>query len=194
MQTASLAALVAGGFNNATEEMYTATKWAVLGWTRSLGKPETFAREGVRVMAVCPWVVDTPLVRSDDDRHLLPTNNKLTLRAAVATMSEAERAAKINSPVHKRIQPAEVAVAVEQLVRRGRPGDAVTVGPDLIYFYPDIQRNIFLVYKLVHSLLCRLGLASPTTAVTTSTLWITLGFLAFLAAMLLHFVLRWAGL
>ena len=53
-QTASLAALVAGSFNTAEEEIYTATKWAILGLTRSMGKHETWVKEKVKMVAVCP--------------------------------------------------------------------------------------------------------------------------------------------
>ena len=54
-----------GGWNNEIEYTYTATKHAIVGYTRGLGDPNchTWTRNKVRVMAVCPWVVDTDLVR-----------------------------------------------------------------------------------------------------------------------------------
>ena len=63
-QTASLASIVGGSFNSAEEEIYTATKWAVLGLTRSMGKHETYVKEKVKMGAVCPWLVNTNLVQS----------------------------------------------------------------------------------------------------------------------------------
>ena len=63
-------------------------------------------------MAVCPWVVNTDLVQS-----------------ALGTMTQQERDRKQSSWVHKMMSPADVAVAVEQMLLTGKPGDVVSVGP-----------------------------------------------------------------
>ena len=63
-------------------------------------------------MAVCPWVVDTDLVRE-----------------GLRTMDPAELERKKNSWVHKFIEPSEVAEAVGHLVRSGEPGEVITLGP-----------------------------------------------------------------
>lgn len=50
---------IAGIEGNYAAPMYCATKWAILGFVRSLAEAEK--REGVRVMAICPGLVHTHL-------------------------------------------------------------------------------------------------------------------------------------
>ncbi|KDR14911.1 15-hydroxyprostaglandin dehydrogenase [NAD(+)]-like [Zootermopsis nevadensis] len=50
--------------------VYTATKHAVVGITRSLGLPYHFDRTGVRVVAICPGVTDTNLISEAHKRQL----------------------------------------------------------------------------------------------------------------------------
>jgi len=50
--------------------VYVATKHAVIGLTRSIGLPYHFDRTGVRVMAMCPGVTDTPLFNEAHRRML----------------------------------------------------------------------------------------------------------------------------
>lgn len=42
--------------------VYQASKFAVIGFTKSLGHPANFERSGVRVIAICPGFTDTKLV------------------------------------------------------------------------------------------------------------------------------------
>ncbi|KAF5305618.1 hypothetical protein FQR65_LT07699 [Abscondita terminalis] len=44
--------------------IYCATKYAVLGFTRSFGDQNHFNYSGVRVFAICPGLTDTPLVKN----------------------------------------------------------------------------------------------------------------------------------
>ena len=76
----------------------------------------TWREDRVRVMAVCPWVVDTDLVRE-----------------GMRNMDPAELERKKKSWVHKFIEPREVAEAVGQLVRSGGPGEVITLGPSEIW-------------------------------------------------------------
>jgi len=176
-QTASLASLVGGSFNSAEEEMYTATKWAILGWTRSMGKHETWVKEKVRMIAVCPWVVDTPLVQS-----------------AITTMGEAEKSRKQNSWVHRLIEPEDVAKAVEQAIVHGDSGDVLTVGPGVVYYYPDIQKLVFLLYKVIHTILVMVGWVPRTQAVTTNQIGFVFGFIILGLAFLFHLLMCFIGL
>merc|ERR1719219_1049724 len=113
LNTASLAGILTGAFQSPVEEVYTATKQAVVGWTRSLGQNNAvWTEDRVRVLAVCPWVVDTALVR-----------------AGMANMGPEERKRKEGSWVHKLMQPSEVARAASLLLAQGKPGDVVTVWP-----------------------------------------------------------------
>ena len=179
-QTASLASLVSGGFNNAEEEMYTATKWAILGWTRSMGKHETWVKEKVRMIAVCPWLVNTNLVQSQ-----------------ISTLGEEDKAKiekKMNSWVHRLIEPEDVAKAVEQAIVHGDSGDVLSVGPGVVYYYPDIQKLVFLLYKVIHTILVMVGWVPRTQAVTVNQIGIVFGILLLGSAFLFHLLLRFLGL
>ena len=176
-QTASLASLIHGGFNNAEEEIYTATKWAVLGLTRSMGKHETWVKEKVKMVAVCPWVVNTNLVRN-----------------AVSTMGEAEKTRKTSSWVHRLIEPEEVALAVEQAIVNGETGDVITVGPGVVYYYPDIQKFVFLIYKVIHTILVIIGRIPKTQAITTKQIGVTFTFIILGMGFLFHLLLNFMGL
>nr|CAD7204646.1 unnamed protein product [Timema douglasi] len=50
--------------------VYTATKHAVIGLSRSFGMPFHYDRTGVRVVTMCPGVTDTPLISEAGRRQL----------------------------------------------------------------------------------------------------------------------------
>jgi len=177
-QTASLASLVHGGFETAQEEIYTATKWAVVGLTRSMGKHETWVKEKVKMVAVCPWVVNTKLVQD-----------------GMIDMSEAERARKTKSWVHRLIEPETVALAVEQAIVSGETGDVITVGPDgVVYWYPDIQKAVFILYKVIHTILVTGGIVPRTQAVTVKQIGVTFTLIILGVGLLFHLLLKFIGL
>ncbi|GAA2169107.1 SDR family oxidoreductase [Actinomadura napierensis] len=95
--TASLAAL----HGVEQDPIYTMTKHAVIGLVRALSGP--LAREGIRLGAVCPGLVDTPLVAGARDRF----------QAAGIPMLSAD----------------EVATAVVDVLRDGEPGTELVVRP-----------------------------------------------------------------
>ncbi|MEU1981185.1 SDR family oxidoreductase [Nocardia sp. NPDC019395] len=83
------------------DPIYTMTKHAVIGLVRALhGR---LAQEGIRLSAVCPGLVDTPLTAGGRERF----------RAAGIPMLDAD----------------EVAAAVEGLLRDGDPGTELVVRP-----------------------------------------------------------------
>ncbi|WP_280419989.1 SDR family oxidoreductase [Nocardia carnea] len=83
------------------DPIYTMTKHAVIGLVRALhGK---LAAEGIRLSAVCPGLVDTPLTAGGRERF----------RAAGIPMLGAD----------------EVAAELEQLLRHGEPGTELVVRP-----------------------------------------------------------------
>merc|ERR1711892_1085488 len=176
-QTASLASLVSGSFSSAEEEMYAATKWAILGWTRSMGKQETFAKEKVKMVAVCPWLVNTNLVQSQLSKY-----------------EEAQRAKLTSGWVHRLIEPADVALAVEDAIVNGESGDVITVGPGVVYYYPDIQRMVFVLYKVIHTILVTLGRIPTTQAVSTRQISFVFRLLVLGMGFLFHLLLRCIGL
>ncbi|GGU91074.1 short-chain dehydrogenase [Actinomadura cremea] len=95
--TASLAAL----HGVEQDPIYTMTKHAVIGLVRALSGP--LSREGVRLAAVCPGLVDTPLTAGARDRF----------HAAGIPMLTAD----------------EVAAAIEETLRTGEPGTELVVRP-----------------------------------------------------------------
>ncbi|MFV2173069.1 SDR family oxidoreductase [Actinomadura sp. LOL_016] len=95
--TASLAAL----HGVEQDPIYTMTKHAVIGLVRALSGP--LSREGIRLAAVCPGLVDTPLTAGARDRF----------QAAGIPMLTAD----------------EVAAAIEETLRTGEPGTELVVRP-----------------------------------------------------------------
>jgi len=176
-QTASLASIVGGSFDSAEEEIYTATKWAVLGLTRSMGKHETYVKEKVKMVSVCPWVVNTPLVQNW-------ANN----------LSEEEKAKMTINWMQRVIEPEDVALAVEQAIINGESGDAITVGPGIVYWYPDIQMAVFLLYKVIHTILVTGGIVPRAQAVTTRQIGVTFTLLILVVGFLFHLLLNFIGL
>jgi len=93
--TASLAGLMP----MAGDTLYTLTKHAVVGYVRAAG--QALAEEGIRVCAVCPGFVDTPLIADHRDQF------------GDFPMLVAD----------------DVAAAVEGILERGNPGEAWYVQP-----------------------------------------------------------------
>jgi len=144
VQTASLAGLLAAGWTTPIEHVYTATKHAIVAYTRGLGDSncKTWKTDKVRVMAVCPWVVNTDLVRK-----------------GLENISEEELSRKQKSWVHRFMEPWEVADSVEHLLITGKTGDVLTVGPDeTAYIFPSAQQYIFLFCKLCHTIFKKSGI------------------------------------
>ena len=83
------------------DPIYTMTKHAVIGLVRALSGP--LAREGIRFSAVCPGLVDTPLIAGARDRF----------QAAGIAMLSAE----------------EVAAAIEETLRSGEAGTELVIRP-----------------------------------------------------------------
>ena len=133
-------------------------------------------KEKVRVMAVCPWVVNTKLVQD-----------------GMAGMSEEEKNRKQNSWVHKFIEPEEVALAVEHAIVNGDSGDVITVGPGIVYYYPDIQKIVFLLYKVIHTILVTVARIPRTQAVTTQQIWMCFSILVFAVGICFHLLLNYLG-
>jgi len=178
LNTASLAGLLTGAFNTPVEEVYTATKQAVVGFTRSLATANTvWSKDKVRVMAVCPWLVDTALVR-----------------AGLVDMGPEERKRKEKSWVHKLIPPSDVATAVSLLIAQGSPGDVLTVGPDqTFYLFPHVQRMLFLLCKLTHVLLTGCGVVGGDTLLSDRQIMLAAAVLLTVAFLAGHFILSFCG-
>jgi len=175
-QTASVASLLHGCMLHGTaeEEIYTTTKWAVLGLTRSMGKQEIWVKDKVKVVAVCPAMVKTNLIES-----------------YLCSMGDAE---KRRGCEERLIEPEEVARAMQQAIVGGETGDVITVGPGMVYYYPDIQMMVFLLYKVIHTMLVTVGRIPRTQAVTTRQIGFVLGLLILGLGLLFHLLLNCLGL
>ena len=131
-QTSSLASLKNGSFDSAEEEMYTATKSAIMGLTRIMGKHETWVKEKVRMVAVCPWAVKTSMLKS-----------------FVNTMAKADGPMKSPSWYQHLIKPVDVALALEQAIVNRETGDVLSVGPGIVYLGLRQSRPVKLDSSLV---------------------------------------------
>ena len=91
-------ASTAGKWGSRNQSAYNASKHAVVGITRCLGLE--MAPYNVLVNAICPWIVDTDMVRGFMEQH-----------AAIAGVEPHEFATRLNAtvPLGRWIQPAEVA-------------------------------------------------------------------------------------
>lgn len=70
--------------------IYGATKAAVLALTTSFGAPLHYERTKVSVIAVCPGVTDTPLIRNMVDRTLGEEYKRLLLQALKITSNKSQ--------------------------------------------------------------------------------------------------------
>ncbi|KAK5642160.1 hypothetical protein RI129_008327 [Pyrocoelia pectoralis] len=50
--------------------IYASTKWAVVGFTRSLGTERQYMRNNIKVLAICPGFTTTPILDFDEDTLL----------------------------------------------------------------------------------------------------------------------------
>ncbi|KAF2903435.1 hypothetical protein ILUMI_02741 [Ignelater luminosus] len=109
--------------------VYTATKHAVVGLSRSFGADLNYNRTKVKVLTMCPGVTDTPLVdfSGDQEKTLGPQYTKL-IPAAIG---------------HLVPQPAEyVAKAMVQIIKEGKSGSvwvAEDKQPPYEVDYPERQ-------------------------------------------------------
>jgi len=124
---ASYAGLVAGYLGDPKTEAYSAAKHGVIGLTRGFGqgftKPctEVFKKHGVKAYAICPWFVDTRMVRD-----------------AVDNVSDFQRQLKT-----RLLLPEEVARAAEDVLKEDINGSVYTVFPSAATMCVP-STNIFL--------------------------------------------------
>jgi NAD(P)-dependent dehydrogenase (short-subunit alcohol dehydrogenase family) len=78
-------ASVAGKEGNPTASAYSASKAAVIGFTKSLGKE--LAKDGVTVNAVAPAVIETPMLGKVDAAHVAYMRSKIPMER-FGTMEE----------------------------------------------------------------------------------------------------------
>ncbi|XP_068084021.1 15-hydroxyprostaglandin dehydrogenase [NAD(+)] [Anabrus simplex] len=112
-------ASVAGLQIMASCPIYVASKHAVIGLSRSYGMPFHFNRTGVRVLAVCPGVTDTPLLAT---ARSLATSNSMV----------AERLKILDKLPHQNAE--DVAKGVVHVIRHAANGSVwVSEGGELVY-------------------------------------------------------------
>jgi len=176
VQTASLASIIAGGFNTLEENVYSATKWGVLGLTRCLASDAIYQRDKVRMVSIHPWLVNTALVQ----------------KAMETQGTEQERREKKWHGLSL-MEPTEIGAAMVRLIEDGKSGEAITVGPGISYYWPDHNRTLFIMMKLLHTLIVTVGRHPRTEPVTTKQMTWAAGALLFLLGILFHLFLNFFG-
>ncbi len=68
---------IAGKEGNPTACAYSASKAAVIGFTKSLGKE--LAKDGITVNAVAPATIDTPILEQVSDAHIAYMRSKIPM-------------------------------------------------------------------------------------------------------------------
>ena len=63
---------------------------------------------------------------------------------------------------------------MEHLAVDGSTGDAITVGPGISYYWPDINRSVFMMMNILHQLLVMVGIHRREEPVSSLKINITL--------------------
>merc|ERR1711874_430612 len=152
------------------ESAYTAAKQGVLGYCRSVALPETYQREKVRVVGLCPWFVNTELVRSQYSTNEIET--KYGIRAL---------------EVH------EVGAAFDRLVVTSMSGQMMVVMPGFTFYWPDWNRRMLMLFGMA-SKFCIKVLGHKSSEPVTPEQLLQVAIIVFLIlAIIFHIFLAWLG-
>ena len=117
--------------------LYCAAKTGLLAYVRSHGE-EAHRKTKVRLVAICPLLTDTPLVRGAMERQTGELRSMYGMRA---------------------LHPREVAAGFSKAVRSGLPGSALVIHPALSFYWPDTSSHVFFWYcaasRLIMQVSCR---------------------------------------
>jgi len=170
VQTGSMASFLAG-FPTIEESAYTAAKQGIHGYCRAMGNGETYKKEKVRMVALCPWFVNTELVRSQ-----------------VSSTSEIEEKYKIRA-----LEAHEVGAAFDRLVVNALSGQMLVVMPGFTFFWPDWNRRLLMVFSMV-SKFCIKVMGHKSSEPVTPEQMMQVAIIMFLfLAILFHIFLSWLG-
>jgi len=170
VQTGSMASFLAG-FDTIEESAYTAAKQGVLGYCRSLANEKTYQKERVRMVGICPWFVNTELVRSQLTRP-----------------NEVEETYKIRA-----LETHEVGAAFDRLVVTGKSGQMLVVMPGFTFYWPDWNMKLMSIFSIACKFSIKVLGHSSSEPITPQDL-LHVGLICFfLLALLFHVVLSWLG-
>jgi len=169
VMTASVASLVAGGYDTLEQSMYTVTKHGVLGLVRSLATQKIYEIEKVRTVGICPLFVDTDLVRSNMDVGRLAQFGTRLLKTS------------------------EVGDAFERLVVEGKTGDMLVCLPGMNYFYPNWNRDLLKIFYVLSKIAKKMFGLPAEAVVASSDIVKVAGILLFILFVIFHVFLRWLG-
>jgi len=170
VQTGSMASFLAG-FDTVEESAYTASKQGILGYCRSLANQKTYEKEKVRMVGICPWFVNTELVRSQ-----------------VNSINEVEEKYKVRS-----LEPQEVGAAFDRLVVTGLSGQMLVVMPGFTFYWPDWNTSLLTVFSLAAKFSIKVMGHPASEPITPQQLGKVGGILFIIIALLFHCFLSWLG-
>jgi len=158
--------------SSSASPLYSASKHGILGFVRSFDEKE-FLRTKVRVVGLCPSLVDTKMIRS----ALGKLNGDLTSQYGM-----------------RALQPFEVAETLNRLIVTGESGQVLFVYPGFSFYWPDIQMFLFKSYCNASKFLIRIY-GHKNTEPIQSTQFLTAAFLFFIfICFVMHILLVWIGI
>jgi len=170
VQTGSMASFLAG-FPTIEEGAYTAAKQGIHGYCRAMANEETYIKEKVRMVTLCPWFVNTELVRSQ-----------------IKSPSEIEAKYKF-----RQLEVHEVGAAFDRLVVHGLSGQMLVVMPGFTFFWPDWNRNLMKVFSIASKFCIKVLGHKSSEPITPEQLMQVAVMMLLLFGILFHLLVSWLG-
>jgi len=152
--------------------LYSASKHGILGLVRSYDEQE-FLRTKVRVVGLCPSLVDTLMIRNAIGKLKGDLTSQYGMRA---------------------LQPSEVAESLNRIIVTGESGQVLFVYPGLSFYWPDVQMFLFNFFCYASKFLIRICGHKRAEPIQSSQL-ITATFLfCIFMYFVFHNLLAWIGI
>jgi len=168
VQVGSVASMV----RSTAHGLYTSSKHAVYGLVRQHGLQQQ-SRTGVRMLGLCPYICDTPLLR----RALGKTDDE-------PLISQFGLAA---------LKPEEVAAAFDRLLVTGVSGQMLMVHPGLTFYWPELSLEVYKLFCFAATTCIKLCGHQRSEPVQPSQLMMIISLLMLMFALIFHVLLSWLG-
>jgi len=171
VMTGSICSFSYDFFESVPASVYGVTKHGIKALVRGLADDKLSQIDNVRTLGLCPWAVDTALVRTllpiqDDIEAFQKTHNLRILSAA------------------------EIGKAFVQLVKEGKSGDMLTITPDATFFHPNLS-NPILEYSTKLAAIAKK--VRGERIVKSQDILLLAGVLLLTAFLVLHLLLSYLG-